>query len=659
MGLVLGFLIGMLILMWRVWTRRAAAAQRAPRAKREWPTWRRASLWAGAAAFIIACEAFLPSMRLTGREVPPIRTPLSYLDVLAAPSGDAGRTGMDFGDLSEAQPWLWSLGRIDRAEMQRRISDDIAEAAARAEAFRIGDVPGRAGSILYMMSRRAVAYDLLGDGLTAAAADLDALFDPGRDSASVGDADAFILRHLDQAIDTAHEKAAALHQEATAASMAYAEARGLDPDDRSDPEYARLRSEESALGSAAYSVLNLRYELNGVAPTGVGLRQPPDTETGFPVLGGKVTLLHQDQRSSRPEEAVIGPVAEFAFGRSARMIWDAARGHARAPRRIEAVQECAVIPPGGARPPGARFCEMAAVLPIDYDLTASRCAPSALPMGSVPDLVLPGTRLSPSGCKEEWIFPHLHILYEEGAFTIFAPMASGMTGPGTAIPSGDAAALPISEWSVIWNGKTRRLTPAARFDWNGVDPVLDRLQVIHGIRGEVQQPRIWRDFRVDATRPLTLALAFPRAEARHAYSPTRITRFGPMQRAEFAPNVLAPGRPAGAPTPVRDWRAPMLRDGIQARLDALNHLARFAPPTGQEPASAADNINAPLSGSGCDYFRFAVSRSADETPREDVRAALDAAQAGRCDAIKAHGALLTALERGLADGSWLWLAEER
>lgn len=332
-------------------------------------------------------------------------------------------------------------------------------------------------------------------------------------------ADRFVLNRLKIAADTGSDKAGRAYQAATAARMSYMDAKELDPHNSSDPEYLALLDAEDKASTALILINSQIYRIADYNGPLSGGRPQPDPGVPFVHFAAPIPLFEEAKTQPIFGPPITGPRAAFSMAGAVRKLWQAASGQRRAPSAHTALQHCVMLPAWAQDAPGAivsgtRLCEVAAVLPIDYDLTGTDCAASSLPIGPIDDLVLPGTRIADGACKETWIYPHLNVIYGTDFFTVHAPLPQG-------IAPGDSGA-PLSQWSAVWNGQEQVLALSATFAWNGSDPVLQDIELVHGVRPQVQYPRIWRDFRVDQGSPLIFALTMPKAGVRHDYTPTRI-----------------------------------------------------------------------------------------------------------------------------------------
>ncbi|MFD0857560.1 hypothetical protein [Roseovarius aquimarinus] len=604
------------------------------------PTWRRGAMWIGAIAFIVAAEAFLPSTRLTGIERPEARSPVMMLSAMAPPDV---RT---YGDLAEAQPWLWSLGNITHAEAERRIAEDRARLAVLEE--EASELSQEGILMRYQFGDLAEGYALLDEVL--AGLDLGALYKGGAASIPASALDAKIIAGLVALTTERSDRAGETYMGAQAALDAYLDAKGQTEGDPNDPEYTALRSAMRDASSAFSAQSSQLYRIRGLADLVGGPRAAPAPGRAFPRFSQPITLYSDSETRRLPDEVMTGPRGT-GVRMAAHALMDAATGYERAPTRRITRQVCAVIGGGDERAPGTRLCEVAVALPIDYDLTGGDCAPSALPYGANADLGAPGSRMTAIACKEEWIHPHLHVVYGDGAFTVHAPMPEG-------IAVGDPQGAPLSLWSAMWKGQTQVLEPSATFAWDGKDDVLDGLTLVHGVRPQVREPRIWRDFGRDHPGPALGAITMAGWSFRHGYEPTRLSGFAALKGSEIAPLVLVAGDDDDALRAVADWRRPVLKMAIGQREAMLNHLARFAVP-GEALDAIPAGLSGRLQGAGCGYFRPALRPVGNDDLRAELHAEVADVPGGACDAITAQAALFGALERGLAGGSWLWLAAGR
>jgi hypothetical protein len=606
--------------------------------------WARYTAMLAAVVGIIAAAEFLaPSMRLTGLAVPDVQMPPRYMADI--PWTDAPLT---YADVAGLAPWLWPLGALPRDAVIARIEADLVIAQAQAAQLeqRLSMTPGAADLLSdYRLRSEFYGKNIQAEGLTLALADVRKRFTSPLVEART--ADEFVSSRIESVLNERREamnlKYAELNEQLSEIRAASGEG------EITDPAYTALNEQLYRLSDTF--MLPSGLDFNFVAPV-VGLVEP-SAQRAFPKFKSPLIVSHTQETVQPGGVLHAPPPAAAPFTGAGQALADAATGYRRAPDTQLTEQRCGiVITDSATRPTLRQQCEIALPLDIDYDVTGTNCRPGAVAAGSTADLALAGTRIAVEACKESWINPHLVVIFEQDSFTVHAPRPVGPDGA-------PVSPAPLSQWYATWGGTEMPLSPTARFPWDGTADVVSELTLRHDLQPQVTFGRRWEEFRGDIS-DIQASLMMLRGMTEDSTPTMPVTIDGlslfpvtPLAQIFAALGGAPPQAPPAESANAREAERLALKAALSRQYVFLGRvsLELRAALSGTNPQSVAIERLACSHDTATGYLALQPGVATQDESE------ITAMGVSTCAAMKAYGAILTSVERGLSEGSWIWMVE--
>lgn len=601
----------------------------------------RSRLFAGAVAIICALEYTAPSTRLTGWDPRPSLTPERHIDDLLVDTA-----GLTYDELAKSADWLWSLGYVTEAGVRARIAEDLERARVGLALAGDDHVADNASTdfTLRRKSELFYRYQVEVQGLLSAQSDLGTLFDQPRVTGA--DVDHFMQERFTQAAKAIVEPLAAAHTAALDRKSAYLEREDRPKANEADPVLEEMKAEERIAWNQSYAAREAGWAVDRHRYVTQQRAQSPVAGLALPAVTGFLPVydVATNDPWNPPVSVQSGPKPAGGFYRLLRRLGDAWIGYARVADTHITEQSCGFLVNGqdGAATLD-RVCETAVPLPINYDLTAMDCGLDH--SGAVPVNMLgsEGTLVSPNGCKESWIFPHLNVVYTPDSFTVYPPLPYGISADS------DRSA-PISEWVVTWGDVTHVLDGPAVFDWNGVSRVLPVLTLEHRVGGVAKDVKVWDDFRLEtAGRDVTEALTVM-ANDPNLFEPISVTGLEVTGQEFVVPNMMRLGGFRLSKGGYDDRRFRALDKELRAHLSAA--LALSSPP---RPGSKDAETDLPSDKCGSSFFARLSSQIT--AAQKDLSSFEIDPSKHPCESFMYLHAVLEQLERSKSPSQWSWLLQ--
>lgn len=591
--------------------------------------------WPAVILIIIGIEAYAPSTVLTGRDLPAPIPVARHLDDIPMP-----QRALTYAEVAESAGWFWDLGTVTQEEMKTRLRADLAVINARALAVKTptDDIRLR----LRAAVQNPLKWSISADGFQAALDGLDDLF--AADTVTIAEANAYVAEALRTVAYERLDEIAAKHYAAQAAFRAAAEelevgANGAVVQD--DPALAELA--QSAYNSERewQSSVGLRSRFSSIRSTRERMPNELTPEYRFPQFPAPIPVYqHRSNfRTALFPVTQVGPEPQRDVFQTLRSWGAAFRGYQRSSALQNSEIRCGMYFVDGADGLQAEHaCEVSWVLAANYDLTGRGCRLLNGQGTDFAELTMPGTHAVGGLCKESWIYPHAHVLITSDAMTVYPPRPSGISAE-----SGRAA--PLSQWSVRWGTREYVLDQPRRLELAPQIGLTNRMQLVHGVRPEIVNPRIWRDFAIDRPgRSITDAIQ-GEVSARHDYVPI-------IYDGRFAPERYAAVRHFLSMGPGRDPSDSLAE--VQNEVTRQRYTLEILSAVQHNVAAAispqyADVVNLDF----CSFRTIASQSSRFKLDYDDLRDFAKAVPGPLCETYFAMQEMQRQSARRFAQGTWL------
>ena len=593
----------------------------------------RFGVFAGAIALIAGAEYLAPTTRATGLVVKSTIEPDSFLD---ATRPDPTRRRYD--DLAQSTPWLSSLGVADKDQAVAWLTADLDRARAMLGQAVVQREIDASPSSYEVRVANEVYYRLqiASDGFAAALDDLDSLFADGPVNAAR--LNQFVHEHLLSATDRILNSASKDNSLAARKLKDYTDQAADQEALIDDPIYQDLKTADAETFTRVRAIRTINWALSRTKTAVITDAAKLNPQAQVPNLSGPLAFYHVTKAAVMDDDVITGPAPNGGMRRFAVRLGDAVVGKRRAPTRQLSHQQCGLVfAEQSPQAPLVTRCEIAVPLAVNYDLTGTNCdGPDGVPTEL---LTSEGSLISPDGCKEAWIFPHLNIVFDTDRFTVYPPRPSGFAG--------DTA--PLSQWVVTWNDDTKAIDQPASFAWDGRADVLGALSLSHVARPRARDVKIWDDFRLETTGVSVAQALKLEADDRNAFSAIVV---GPpdLQGQDFvvpAAMRLGQSRVIEGAADTRQFRA--LDSEINSHLGMVSFLS-FSP---RQISAEGDVIVAPRSY--CHDFSFVARQNSSIEFQKRLIKFADKSGGDPCEVYAYMSQILGLLQRSDNPSTFAWM----